>query len=169
MSDRSRLLIDSLQLQPHPEGGYYRELYRSELTVSQPSGSMPTVEQLLPGSGRSAVTTIYFLLEKGQVSRWHRVDADEIWHFYEGDPLKLYLMPPDFSSLEIHPLGEVSDTTQPVFVVKAGWWQAAEPAGDYALCGCSVAPGFEFSGFYFLSEGAKETVSAQHPHLDYLL
>ena len=169
MSTRSRQLITDLQLQPHPEGGHYRELYRSELTVMQPDGRTPTMEQLQPGSGRSALTTIYFLLEKEEVSRWHRVDADEVWHFYEGEPLKLFVMPPDFSRVEIHLLGEVGDTTQPVYVVKAGWWQAAQPSGEYTLCGCSVAPGFEFSGFDFLSEDAKETVSAQHPHLDHLL
>ncbi len=145
-------LIKTLSLLPHPEGGYYRELYRS---ASE-------------GGERAAMTSIYFLLERGQVSRWHVVDADEAWHFYEGGALELLVMPPDLSRVERHLLGEVSAGHEPVFVVPAGWWQAARPAEDYALAGCTVAPGFVFAGFRFLDEKEKAIVARnfpEHPEL----
>jgi hypothetical protein len=150
-------LIQKLQLIPHPEGGHYREIYRSGLSL------------LFEGRNRAALTSIYFLLEEGEVSRWHRVDAEEAWHFYEGDALELFVMPPDFSSMKIVKLGEVSSGNEPVYVIPAGWWQAARSSGSYSLCGCTVAPGFEFSGFRFLDENEKETVSEKHPALDLLL
>lgn len=143
MSVKSKALISKLGLLPHPEGGHYKELYRSASEVNFHSGK------------RSALTTIYFLLEENECSRWHEVDADEVWHFYEGDGLELFLMPPDFSRIEKIELGEVSNGKQPVHVVPAGWWQAAKSVGEYALCGCTVAPGFEFAGFRFLNEDEK--------------
>src|SRR5574337_6537 len=105
-------LIQKLGLRPHPEGGWYREIYRSATTVG------------FNNSQRSALTSIYFLLEARQVSRWHVVDADEVWHFYEGEALELHVMSPDFSSLQKIVLGETSQSGQPVHVVPAGWWQA---------------------------------------------
>lgn len=157
MSDYSKTLISKLGLLPHPEGGYYKEIYRSDSEVNYHSGKRP------------ALTTIYFLLEKEQASRWHEVDADEVWHYYEGDALELFLMPPDFSRIEKILLGEVSTGLQPVRVVPAGWWQAARPAGEFALCGCTVAPGFEFAGFRFLNEDEKEIVKQVSGNLPQLL
>jgi predicted cupin superfamily sugar epimerase len=160
MATRSSQLIHSLALHPHLEGGHYREIYRSE-------------NQLQYFNARRALlTTIYFLLEKNQVSRWHLVDADEVWHYYEGDALELYLMPPDFSRVEKIMLGKTSADTIPVHVVPAGWWQAAKPSDgneEYVLCGCTVAPGFEFSGFRFLREDEKTIVSQHHPQTEFLL
>ncbi|HTL81780.1 MAG TPA: cupin domain-containing protein [Bacteroidia bacterium] len=146
MNDRPSQLIQQLQLAPHPEGGHYREIFRSELKVGFNSGE------------RDALTSIYFLLQKGEASRWHVVDADEVWHFYEGDQLELWIMPPDLSKAEKIILGEVSEHSKPVHVIPAGWWQAARSIGEYTLCGCSVAPGFEFAGFRFLKEEEKEKV-----------
>jgi uncharacterized protein len=117
-------LIARLGLIPHPEGGFFRETFRDGT------------------EGRARSTAIYFLLRKGEVSRWHRVDAAEVWHFYRGAPLELKV------GKAVHILGnDVAKGQQPQWVVPAGEWQAARSLGDYTLVGCTVAPGFEFSGF----------------------
>jgi uncharacterized protein len=137
MHTRARALIDFLDLRPHPEGGYFRRVYRSEKTVVR----TPTQEL------RFALTTIYFLLVEGEHGAWHRVASDEAWHFYEGAPLELLLSPPDAETMQRRRLGPVSMEAQPVEVVPAGWWQAARTLGSFTLAGCSVAPGFEFDDF----------------------
>jgi uncharacterized protein len=142
MHARARQLIEHLQLQPHPEGGFYREVFRSEGRV-WPSDVRPS---------RSALTTIYFLLPEGSHSRWHRVASDEVWHLYEGDPLELLLVSPDVSRAESCVLQPASAQAGPVRTAPAGWWQAARPRGAYALAGCSVAPGFEFEDFSFMRD-----------------
>lgn len=133
-------LIDQLDLAPHPEGGFFREIFRSDSSV-QPADSR---------SERSALTTIYFLLARGQHSRWHRVASDEVWHFYEGDPLELHWVGPDgrvgASSLSADPGHER------VVVIPAGYWQAARPSGEFALVGCTVGPGFDFEDFEMMEE-----------------
>jgi predicted cupin superfamily sugar epimerase len=137
MTDRAAGLIATLGLTLHPEGGYYGELYRSSASVD-------------PGDGRGsrpALTTIYFLLPAGAVSRWHRVQSDEVWHFYEGAPLDLWMAPPDAATVQRNLLGPLSDAQRPVWTVPAGWWQAARSTGDYTLVGCTVAPGFDFRDF----------------------
>jgi predicted cupin superfamily sugar epimerase len=122
-------LIAQLKLQPHPEGGYFRETFRDG------------------NDGRGHSTAIYFLLKAGEVSRWHRVDAAEAWHFYRGAPLELRIG----KSVQI--LGpEIEKGQQPQLIVPPGAWQAArslgdKALGDYTLAGCTVAPGFEFSKF----------------------
>ena len=158
LSPRAAELLKKLDLQPHPEGGYYSEIHRSSAQVQH------------NGKSRSALTSIYFLLTRGDVSRWHVVDADEAWHFYEGDPIELYIMPPDFSNVEKIMLGIFhANGTKPVHVVPAGWWQASKSSGEYSLCGCSVAPGFEFSGFRMLNEEEKAGVKEDFPALEFLL
>lgn len=139
MSDEARNLIERLRLAPHPEGGWYRQIHRSALLVRTPRGE------------RSALTTIYYLLEKEAVSRWHVVDADEVWHFYAGAPLELYIYDPRAQRLGRRELGSPADGREAVAVVDAGQWQAARSSGDYSLVGCNVGPGFEFSGFQFVS------------------
>ncbi|MER1968011.1 cupin domain-containing protein [Castellaniella sp. GW247-6E4] len=140
MSDAApwRGLVDGLGLRPHPEGGYYREVFRSGLQVPFRGGS------------RAAVTSIYYLLAEGACSAWHRIDADETWYFHAGGPLDLHVLAPD-GGLVTHRLGDplVQPGAACQAVVPAGLWFAAELAqrGDYALVGCAVAPGFEFSGF----------------------
>jgi predicted cupin superfamily sugar epimerase len=140
---QARDIIRGLSLQPHPEGGWYREIYRSGLQVQGPKGR------------RSAVTTIYYLLEQGQISRWHVVEADEIWHFYGGAPLELATYDPGTRKLTRHVLDAPAGASQPVAVVGSGVWQAARTLartlGEYSLTGCSVGPGFEFADFRFVS------------------
>ncbi|MBS1170698.1 MAG: hypothetical protein H6R01_1616 [Burkholderiaceae bacterium] len=135
----ARQLIESLQLSPHPEGGWYRELYRSATQVETPRGT------------RSALTQIYYLLEPGQFSRWHVIDSDEIWHFYAGGTLELFGYDPVTQQQERHLLGHALEGRESVAVIKAGDWQAARVLDGFALVGCSVAPGFEFSEFRFVS------------------
>ncbi|MEM7606608.1 MAG: cupin domain-containing protein [Myxococcota bacterium] len=119
-------LIETLQLQPHPEGGYYRETYRSPAA----------------GGARGACTAIHYLLRAGQRSHWHRVDADEVWCFHAGDRLELLIS--DGETTTIHVLAA---DESPQVVVPAGAWQAARPLGAYALVSCIVAPAFRFEGF----------------------
>ncbi|MBS1186530.1 MAG: hypothetical protein H6R04_548 [Burkholderiaceae bacterium] len=135
----ARQLIESLQLSPHPEGGWYRELYRSASQVETPRGT------------RSALTKIYYLLEPGQFSRWHVIESDEIWHFYAGGTLELFAYDPATQQHARHLLGNALDGKDSVAVIKAGDWQAARVIEGFALVGCSVAPGFEFSEFRFVS------------------
>ena len=157
-SPRAEELLQTLRLQPHPEGGYYSEIHRSAMQVQH------------NGKPRSSMTSIYFLLTRGQVSRWHVVDAEEAWHYYEGQPIELYIMPPDFSNVEKISLGiPGSDGTKPVHVVPAGWWQASRSSGEYSLCGCTVAPAFEFSGFRMLNEEEKVVVKKKFPALEFLV
>lgn len=130
-------LIDKYNLAPHPEGGYFREIYRSDLIVDSDLAKAP----------RNAATHIYFLLTRGQVSRFHRVVHDEIWHFYDGDSLTLYLF--NGTGIEKQNIGPGK---QFMAVVPAGTWQAAETTGSHTLVGCTVAPGFDFTDFSFLSD-----------------
>jgi predicted cupin superfamily sugar epimerase len=124
-------IIRLLNLKPHPEGGHYRETFRDSLKQG----------------GRASSTAIYYLLKAGEVSHWHRVDASEIWHFYSGDPLELSLSA-DGIVTERHVLGlDLSGGARMQAVVPANVWQSARPLGNYTLVGCTVAPGFEFTGF----------------------
>ncbi len=138
---RAAELIRTLELEPHPEGGHYRERFRSPEQV-RASG----------GRHRSALTTIYFLLRVGELSRWHVVSSDEAWHFYEGDPLELITFDPDGTALTRTVLAPPGGTGEPVHVVPAGHWQAARTLGAYSLTGCTVGPGFDFEDFAFVSD-----------------
>jgi predicted cupin superfamily sugar epimerase len=133
-------LIAGLGLAPHPEGGWYRELFRSAHRVQ--SGVRE----------RSALTTIYYLLEADQVSRWHVVDSDESWHFHAGAALELSVYSPATRELVAYRLDSAAPTAQPVAVVPALAWQAARSTGDYSLVSCCVGPGFEFGDFRFVVE-----------------
>ena len=146
MDQRAAELIRALELRPHPEGGHYGEVFRSTLDVRIPSRDV----------SRRALTSIYFLLAAGERSRWHRVMADEAWHFYEGDPLELLWLNPSGTDLSRRVLGPVAPGQAPVHVVPAGCWQAARPTGAYALVGCSVGPGFDFEDFALLADHAAE-------------
>ena len=140
MHPRAAELITSLQLEPHPEGGYYREIFRSADLVTPADGRGP----------RAALTTIYFLLPAGTVSRWHRVASDEVWHLYEGGPLEVLSVDPDCNQAARHKL----EARSPVCTVAAAHWQAARTLGDYALAGCTVGPGFDFADFTILADDA---------------
>jgi predicted cupin superfamily sugar epimerase len=136
-SNRATELIAALGLVEHPEGGYYAETYRSALLV-QPADDR---------SSRPALTSIYFLLPAGAVSRWHRVRSDEVWHFYEGAALDLWTATPEGNAVETRRLGPYAQGQRPTLTVPAGWWQAARSTGAYTLVGCTVGPGFEFQDF----------------------
>jgi uncharacterized protein len=97
------------------------------------------------------VTTIHYLLERHQMSRWHVVEADEIWHFYAGAALELFGFDPESRRLVRHTLGAADESREPVAVIKKGVWQAARSLGDYSLVGCTVGPGFEFEDFRFVA------------------
>jgi uncharacterized protein len=135
---KARDLVEKLALQSHPEGGWYREIYRARGRVQAARGA------------RSALTTIYYLLEQQQLSRWHVVESDEVWHFYAGAPLELLEYDPSTGRLKQHVLGDVRQGHESVAVIPPGAWQAARSRGDYSLVGCTVGPGFEFEDFRFV-------------------
>lgn len=144
-------LIDRLQLQPHPEGGYYRELHRSPLTV-QPHDGRPE---------RAALTTIYFLLPAGVTSRWHRVASDEVWHHMDGAPVELFVSDPDWRSVVRHIVGPLREGSEPEAVVPPHHWQAARSTGPYSVVCCVVGPGFDFADFDLLQDLPAEVGKAQ--------
>lgn len=133
----ARAVIRRLALAPHPEGGHYRETFR----------------HAPEDGGRGAMTAIYFLLQAGEVSRWHRVDAAEIWHFYAGAPLDLAIADRDAAlrSLVLGP--DLAAGQAPQITVPPGAWQSARSRGDWTLVGCTVGPAFEFAGFELAPPG----------------
>ena len=128
---RPEEIIETLSMQPHPEGGWYVQTFRDEHDGS-----------------RGHSTAIYYLLQAGQRSHWHRVrDAAEVWHYYAGAPLALHRSA-DGKASETIVLGiDLAKGERPQAIIPADWWQAAESLGDFTLVGCTVAPGFEFSSF----------------------
>ena len=124
-------IIAALGMRPHPEGGWYVETFRDA-----------------PSGGRGHSTAIYFLLKAGEVSRWHRVDAAEVWHFYRGAPLELRI------GKQVYVLGpDIDEAQAPQIVVPPKEWQSAQSLGEYTLVGCTVAPGFEFAHFELAPDG----------------
>jgi predicted cupin superfamily sugar epimerase len=142
LTGRGAGLVQQLGLIPHPEGGFYGEVYRSAQTVEPADGR----------GSRSALTTIYFLLPAGTISRWHRVLSDEVWHFYEGAPLNLWVALPPGDPIQRLSLGLLSDVQRPVLTVPAGCWQSARSSGEYTLVGCTVGPGFDFRDFVLAAD-----------------
>lgn len=132
-----RALIDTLGMQPHPEGGWFVETFRD---ADGPDG-------------RSRSTAIYFLLTAGPGSHWHRVDAVETWHWYAGAPLVLSISEDAQTARAVELGPDVAEGQRPQGVVPEGAWQAARTTGAWTLVGCTVAPGFEFSGFELAPEG----------------
>jgi predicted cupin superfamily sugar epimerase len=130
-------IIAALGMTPHPEGGWYAETFRDA-----------------PQGGRGHSTAIYFLLERGQVSAWHRVrDAAEVWHFHAGAPLALSVHE-EGGPVVHHRLGpDLQAGQRPQAVVPANAWQMAESLGDWTLVGCTVAPGFDFAAFELAAPG----------------
>lgn len=127
----ARDIIKAFSMQPHPEGGYYAETFRDE------EGPR----------GRGHSTAIYYLLEAGDRSHWHRVDATEIWLWHAGSSLELQVSK-DGQECDIRTLGaDISQSERPQVIVTKGAWQSAQPLGDWTLVSCIVAPGFTFEGF----------------------
>ncbi len=138
----SETLIKEYGLIAHPEGGYYKEIFRSKTMVASPVHSQK----------RNAVTHIYFLLGKDDISRFHMVVHDEIWNFYEGAPLKLICFDGQKTREKI--IGHRCNAY--TAIINGGVYQAAESTGEYSLVGCSVAPGFDFSDFSFLKDSPED-------------
>jgi predicted cupin superfamily sugar epimerase len=124
-------VIRLLELEPHPEGGHFREIFRDARQVE---------------GARAASTAIYFLLARGERSHWHRIDAVEVWHWYAGAALKLEIAA-DGDRDTIRLGGDLAAGERPQAIVPAHAWQAAHSLGDWTLAGCTVAPGFEFARF----------------------
>ncbi len=154
-------LVAHFELKPHPEGGYYRETYRSEEMVHKEA-----LPDRFPGN-RHLSTAICFLLEKGNFSAFHRIRSDELWHFYTGDPLWVHVISPDGKYTKIQ-LG--NKTGNPCFqaLVPAGCWFASETAPDglFSFVGCTVSPGFDFADFE-LAE--RSVLTAAYPNLAELI
>src|SRR5688572_3554489 len=129
-------IIRLLDLKPHPEGGHFRETFRDTRSVD----------------GRSVSTAIYFLLARGERSHWHRVDAAEVWHWHADAPLLLRVGGEGRSS-DLRLGTDFAAGERPRAVIPAGMWQSAESLGEWTLVGCTVAPGFEFSGFELAPPG----------------
>lgn len=161
MHPRASYLVESLALTPHPEGGYFREVFRSSSIVAAKAS----------GAQRTAITSIYYLLAAGQVSKFHRVASDEVWHSLEGEPLELHVLDPDLAGMRTYLLGPVSANAQPICTVPADYWQAAMPRGAFALVGCTVGPGFEYEDFVLMANDAavSERLKSRFPDLETLL
>ena len=142
MERTARYWIEKLGLEGHPEGGYFRQTYRAEMVIAK---------EALPGfsGARTASTAIYFLLEAGNFSAFHRLRSDEVWHFYSGSAIVVHVIDPDgkYGKIRLGNDPEAGEVMQAV--VKAGCWFASEMAvgAGFGLVGCTVAPGFEFDDF----------------------
>ncbi|PZR24663.1 MAG: hypothetical protein DI535_21280 [Citrobacter freundii] len=161
MTHSAQTWIKHLQLNQHVEGGWYSEVYRSTLTIPQQA-----LQPDFPGD-RSASTHIYFLLEKNNFSAFHRIKSDEIWHFYNGDPLIIYEIDQQ-GKLTEHLLGQDPIAGQSLCcVIKAGNWFASKVAdgGDYGLAGCTVAPGFDFVDFELAEKEKLSQLFPEHAGL----
>ena len=131
-------VIRLLDLKPHPEGGHFREMFRD----------MRQVE-----NARAASTAIYFLLARGERSHWHRIDAAEVWHWYAGAPLKLEISHGEGRIKYVMLGSNLAHGERPQAVVPAQAWQAAQTLGNWTLCGCTVAPGFDFKHLELAPKG----------------
>ena len=131
LSTSAKAIIDQLSMAPHPEGGHFCEVYRAPAEAGS----------------RSAITSIYYLLQAHERSAWHRIDATEIWHLYDGAPFQLTLRPVG-GVIETHLLGtDLIAGQRPQVTIPPLVWQSAETTGEWSLLGCTVAPGFDFAGF----------------------
>jgi len=151
-SNSAKQWADKLSMEAHPEGGYFREMYRSNIEI-EPEDFNGT---------RSLLTHIYFLLEEGQFSAFHRIQSDELWHWYDGGALEVLEIRAD-GSLIRHLLGSnIQNEEMPFCVVQAESWFASRPLPDtaFALVGCSVAPGFDFADFELAD---REVLIDQYP------
>ena len=151
-------LIQKYNLQPHPEGGWYKQTYKSNEEID--ADALP--ERF--GANRAFSTAIYFLLEKGNFSAFHRIKSDECWHFYTGDPLVIYIIEQN-GELKIISLGnglEKGHSFQ--YVVPANCWFASRPApgSEYCFVGCTVSPGFEFDDFELADRTELSVMYPQH-------
>ena len=153
--------INNLKLQPHPEGGYFKETYKAAESI--PAGALPTRFN----GNRSFSTAIYYLLQQGDYSAFHRINSDECWHFYAGHTLLIHTIENDgkYYCIKLGADTKAGETFQ--FVVPATAWFAAEPAGNsaFTLAGCTVAPGFEFADFEMADKHFLVSAFPQHSNI----
>jgi predicted cupin superfamily sugar epimerase len=157
----ARRWIEQLQLRPHPEGGYFRETYRSDEIIAR--DHLPSRF----GGDRSFSTAIYFLLESGDFSALHTIKQDEVWHFYDGSPLTVHVIDPDGGYTAIRLGRDITAGEVPQAVVRAGrlFGAALDDADAFALVGCTVAPGFDFADFELADRGQLLARYPQHRSL----
>jgi predicted cupin superfamily sugar epimerase len=150
--------VQAFTMQPHPEGGYFAETYRSSETI--PQSALP---DRFKGS-RTFGTAIYFLLESHHISALHRIQSDEIWHFYAGGPLEVFVISPAGELNVIRLGGNVDQGDVFQAVVPAGCWFGSKPAAGsaFSLVGCTVAPGFDFANFEMADRDALLQAYPQH-------
>lgn len=141
MDARISELVKELNLQPHPEGGHYTEVYRSE-------GIIEIEEDQFP-DGRHYSTSIYYLLQSQEKSHLHRIQSDEVWHHYEGSSITIHLISQSGDYRKLHLGKDFNKGQKPLHVVPSGYWfgVTVDDADSYALCGCTVSPGFDFEDF----------------------
>ncbi|MGB0166607.1 MAG: cupin domain-containing protein [Luteibaculum sp.] len=150
-------LVKRFELEPHPEGGFFKESYRSSQLVNTSGlANFPEEQQ------RNVSTGIYFLLTAANFSAFHKIRSDEMWHFYAGDPLEIIVIDPNTEILKTKLLGSPSQGLTPQLTVAANCWFASKvhQGGDYSFVGCTVAPGFDFKDFELAQ---REKLIAQYP------
>ena len=154
--------IETLDLLTHPEGGYYREIYRSEYTIGKPA--LPSGYK----GNRSVGTSIYYLLKSGQISLLHRINSDEIWHHYDGSPIVLFLIHENGMCEEKFLGKNIAGGEFPQIVISGGTWFGALPKNDnsFSLAGCTVHPGFDFEDFELADRGK---MLSEFPHLESII
>ena len=148
--------IEKLKLIKHPEGGWYKEVYRSEEFID-----INSLDERF-SSERNLSTSIFFLLEKNEFSAFHKIKSDEIWHYHSGSSLKLYMITPEGKLIEKKLGLDIENNEFPQVVVPHGYYFAAKTECEFTLCGCTVSPGFDFSDFEMPnSESLTEMFPAQ--------
>ncbi|WP_411031207.1 cupin domain-containing protein [Spongiimicrobium sp. 3-5] len=154
-------LVKTLNLQPHPEGGYFRETYRSIGEIS------PDNLAANYGGKRNYTTAIYFLLTSDTFSAFHKIKQDEIWHFHKGSPIELHMISPKGEHTEITIGLDIDNNEKPQFVVPGGYWFAAKTINktSYSLVGCTVSPGFDFEDFELPLRQELITLFPEHKEL----
>ncbi|MCW5520493.1 cupin domain-containing protein [Aureitalea sp. L0-47] len=157
--DKVQEIIKALDLNPHPEGGYYRETYRSEGTIPKEVLGQPFT------GDRNYSTGIYFLITSESFSAFHKINQDEMWHFYDGSPMNLHMISPDGEYKVVRIGNALSEGDVPQITVPAGYWFASEVAEEnsFSLLGCTVSPGFDFDDFVMPDRAQLIT---QFPHLE---
>lgn len=160
-------IIQKLDLKPHPEGGHYREIFRSENTVIPVLEKIQGSLQSAAGEKRSSMTSIFFLLEAGDFSAFHQVKSDEVWQLILGGPMELYSFSNDGVLEKVLLAVDQGGGFNPQHVIKAGNLQASRPAPNvpFVLCSCIVAPGFEFKDFYMPTRKEMLAIFPQHEEL----
>ncbi|WBL21245.1 cupin domain-containing protein [Zunongwangia sp. HRR-M8] len=155
-------IIEKLKLQPHPEGGYFKEVYRSDDVIK--AEALPEAFK----TERNYSTSIYFLLTSENFSAFHKINQEEIWHFYDGSPLLLYMISPSGELSEIKIGRDLDKDEKPQFVVPRNYWFAAKviQPDHFSFVGCTVAPGFDFEDFTL---AARNNLTREFPQHDKII